>query len=95
MSGRMRTPTSKGAEYTANLQAKKQRTLDRIAAKKASAKSQADIDELADLFGKVSVAKNDADIDNLTAMLAKMGAGRRRKTHKRKGGKKSKKTRKH
>lgn len=94
MSGRMRTPTSKGAEYTATLQAKKQRALDRIVAKKAAAKSQADVDELADLFGRVNVANSDADVDNLTAMLAKMG-GRRRKTHKRKGGKKSKKTRKH
>jgi len=95
MSGRMRKPTALGAEYTASLQAKKQKALARIAAKKAAAKSQADVDELADLFGRVTVANSDSEVDNLTAMLAKMGAGRRRKTHKRKGGKKSKKTRKH
>jgi len=93
MSGRIRKPTALGAEYTASLQAKKQRALDRIAAKKASAKSQADIDELANLFGKVSVAKNDDEVDELAAMLSKMG-GRRRRTRKNKG-KKSKKTRKH
>ena len=94
MSGRMRTPTSKGAQYSADLQARKQRALDRIAAKKAAAKSQADVDELADLFGKVSVAKNDDEVDELTAMLSKMG-GRRGRTRKHKKGKKSKKTRKH
>ena len=94
MSGRIRTPTSKGAEYTATLQAKKQRALARISAKKSSAKSESDINELAELFGRVSIAKNDAEVDNLTDMLAKMG-GRKRKTHKRKVGKKSRKTRKH
>jgi hypothetical protein len=95
MSGRIRTPTALGAEYTASLQAKKQKALARIAAKKASVKSESDINELADLFGRVSVANTDAEVDNLTDMLAKMGSGRRRKTHKRKAGKKSKKTRKH
>jgi len=90
--GRTRKLTDKGAEYAASLQAKKNAALARIAAKKAAAKSQVEVDQLADMFSKVSVAQNDSDIDALTAQLARMG-GRKRKTLKK--GKKSRKTRKH
>lgn len=90
---RMRRPTSKGAEYAASLQAKKTAALSRIQAKKQTAKSQAEVDELSELLSRVSVAENDTDVDALAAQLGRMG-GRKRKTLKKKG-KKSRKTRKH
>ena len=93
MDSRSRTLTSKGADYMASLQIKKNAALARVEAKKASAKSKIELDGLSDLFSKVSVAQNDTDVDALTNQIAKMG-GRRKKTRKTKS-KKSKKTRKH
>jgi hypothetical protein len=90
---RSRNLTSKGAEYAAQLQAKKNATLARIQARKASTKLQPQIDELSSLFARVSVAQDDAEVDSLSAQLSRMG-GRKRKTHK-KNGKKIRKTRKH
>ena len=92
--GRNRKMTSKGAEYAAQLQAKKNAALARIQAKRSSARSQPEVDELSNLFSRVSVAQTDEDVDALTAQLARMG-GRKRKTRKAKKTKKTKKTRKH
>jgi len=90
---RQRKPTEKGAEYAANLAAKKQATLSRISTRRSSARTQPEVDELAALFSRVSVAQSDADVDALAAQLARMG-GSKRKTRKRRG-KKARKTRKH
>jgi hypothetical protein len=90
---RMRTPTSKGAEYAAALQAKKNAASSRIQARRATARSKDEDDALASLMSKINVSDNDAEIDALTAQLSRMG-GRKRKTRKSKG-KKSRKTRKH
>jgi hypothetical protein len=91
--GRIRKPTAKGAQYTADLQNKKNAALARIQARQASAKSQKEVDELSSLFSKVNVAQDDSDIDALTSQLKRMG-GRRRKTVKR-SKKSPRKTRKH
>jgi len=91
---RTRTLTSKGAEYSAQLQAKKNAALARIQARQRVAKSQPEVDELSALFSKVSVAQNDVDVDALADQLALMG-GRKRKTRKAKKNKKVRKTRKH
>lgn len=93
MDSRTRTPTAKGAEYAASLQAKKNAALARIESKKRSARSQPEVDELSALFSKVSVAQDDVEVDRLADQLARMG-GRKRKTLKKKG-KKARKTRKH
>lgn len=93
MSDRVRKPTPKGAEYAATLDAKKTAALARIKNKQDIAKSQQEVDQLSDLFAKVTVAQADADVDALTDQLGRMG-GRKRRTYKRKG-KKSRKTRKH
>ena len=61
--GRIRKQTEKGAEYSAQVQAKKNAALARIQAKKAMARNQAELDDLSALFTKVSVAQNDADVD--------------------------------
>ena len=90
---RSRNLTSKGAEYAAQLQSKKNATLARIQAKKNTSKLQPQIDELSSLFSRVSVAQDEAEVDSLTAQLARMG-GRKRKTHK-KANKKRRNTRKH
>ena len=92
---RRRTLTSKGAEYAATLQAKKNAASARIQARRAIAKSKDEDDALVSLMSRVNVSNNDAEIDALTAQLSRMG-GRKRKTRKLKGkGKKSRKTRKH
>jgi hypothetical protein len=90
---RTRRPTAKGAEYAANLQAKKNAALARIQTRQRTARSQPEIDELSALFSRVTVAESDADVDALAAQLARMG-GRKRKTLKKKG-RKARKTRKH
>ena len=92
--GRIRKQTEKGAEYSAQVQAKKNAALARIQAKKAMARNQTELDDLSALFTKVSVAQNDADVDALADQLARMG-GRKRKTRKGKKSKKARKTRKH
>jgi hypothetical protein len=91
---RSRTLTSKGAEYASQLQAKKNAALARIQARQRVAKSQPEVDELSDLFSKVSVAQDDVEVDTLADQLARMG-GRKRKTRKGKKTKKVRKTRKH
>ena len=90
---RARKLTEKGAEYAAKLQAKKNTTLAKIEVRQSNARSQPEVDELADLFNKVKVADTDDDIDALASQLARMGG--RRKTRKSKKTKKSRKTRKH
>jgi hypothetical protein len=90
---RTRKPTAKGAEYAAELQAKKTAALARIRAKQSTARTQPEVDELSALFSRVSVAQSDADVDALAAQLGRMG-GRKRRTVKKKS-KKARKTRKH
>jgi hypothetical protein len=75
---RARKATPKGAEYSAELERKKTEALARIEAKKRAAKTQVEMDELAELFKGVTTS---TDVDDLASMMSRLG-GRRRKTRK-------------
>lgn len=95
----MRTPTAKGAEYAADMAARKAKSAARKAAirqKLEANRNRFDISGMLAALDQIDVRNPEAAdpmMDQLTAELGRMG-GRKRKTLKKKG-KKARKTRKH
>jgi hypothetical protein len=97
---RLRRPTPKGAEYAADMAAKKARSAARKSAIRQTIQANSnkfDVSGMLAALDQIDEANPDvADpmMDQLTAQLGRMG-GRKRKTRKGKKSKKARKTRKH
>lgn len=96
----MRTPTAKGAEYAADMAARKAKSSARKAAmrqKLEANRNRFDVSGMLAALDQVDTENPEAAdpmMDQLAAQLGRMG-GRKRKTRKGKKAKKARKTRKH